>query len=80
MSDPPAAIHVVPAVDGWAVTREGRDVALSHHRSEEEAVEAGREAARREGAPLVVHDASAEVRPDASEDGRTGGDHRAQET
>lgn len=73
MSDPPAAIHVVPAVDGWAVTREGREVALSHHRSEEEAVEAGREAARREGAPFVVHDASGQVRPEPCEGGPSGG-------
>jgi hypothetical protein len=57
----PTAIHVVPAVDGWAVTREGRDPALSHHRSEEEAVQAGREVARREGAPFVAHDASGQV-------------------
>jgi hypothetical protein len=48
-------IHIVPRDDKWAVQREGASRASSIHDRKSEAVEAGRETARRERTELVTH-------------------------
>jgi len=48
-------IHVVPNGVGWAVEREGADRTSSVHRTQQEAIETGRDSARRDKVELVVH-------------------------
>jgi len=49
-------LHVVPSEDGWAVTVEGEDAALSTHGTKKEAVSTGRDAAKeRVPSQLIVH-------------------------
>lgn len=48
-------VHVVPHEDGWAVRREGSDRASSVHATKDEALEQGRDTARRENTELVIH-------------------------
>lgn len=51
-----AAYHVSPHDDGWAVTKEGAERATSVYETKKEAVEGGRELARRHvPSELVVH-------------------------
>ena len=48
--------HVVPREEGWAVTKEGSEQATSLHDTKKEAVEAGRDVAKRhEPSRLIVH-------------------------
>lgn len=48
-------IHVVPREEGWAVRREGATRDSSHHDRKSDAMDAGRETARREHVELVEH-------------------------
>ena len=48
-------IHVVPHKDGWATRKEGSERVGSHHDTQQEAIERGREQAKREQAELVIH-------------------------
>lgn len=47
--------HVVPHDDGWAVRSAGSQRATSIHRTQEEAISAGREIARNQRAELFIH-------------------------
>lgn len=49
-------LHVIPSDDGWTVTMEGEDDAVSTHNTKKEAVSAGRKAAKKHiPSSLVVH-------------------------
>lgn len=48
-------IHVAPHPDGWAVKREGGERASSVHGRKEDALDAGRELARKDEVELVIH-------------------------
>ncbi len=55
-------VHVVPRGDGWAVKREGSDRASKVTETQRQAIHAGRETARREGAELVIHGQNGRIR------------------
>lgn len=48
-------IHVVPHPDGWAVRREGAGKAGSVHETKREALDVGRERAKRHHVELIPH-------------------------
>ncbi|PWG61183.1 DUF2188 domain-containing protein [Sediminicurvatus halobius] len=49
-------IHVVPHEDGgWATRKEGAGRVGSRHETQHEAIDRGRDQARREGVELVIH-------------------------
>ena len=48
-------VHVVPHKDGWATKTEGSDRAGSVHDTQGEAIERGREQAKRERSELRIH-------------------------
>lgn len=48
-------VHVVPHKDGWATRTEGASRAGRIHDTQGEAIEQGREQARREHVELVIH-------------------------
>ena len=48
-------IHVVPRADGWATRKEGSDRAGGVYDTKNEALERGRNQARREQVELVIH-------------------------
>ena len=48
-------IHVVPHADGWATHKEGNERATSVHDTQGEAIERGRDQARRNEVELVIH-------------------------
>lgn len=54
--------HVVPQGDQWAVKREGADRASSVHDTQREAIDAGRDLAKRHETELVVHRPNGEIR------------------
>jgi hypothetical protein len=55
-------VHVVPKGDGWAVKREGSGRASKVTETQREAIQAGRQTARREGAELVIHGQNGRIR------------------
>lgn len=55
-------VHVVPDGDQWALEWEGDGIPASSYLTEEDAVAAGREIARKEAADLEVHGADGEVK------------------
>jgi len=55
-------IHIVPNGSGWAVKREGTPRPLSNHRTQENAQDAGRPVARRDGTELVIHRPNGTIR------------------
>lgn len=55
-------IHVVPHNDQWAVREEGRDQVSSTHRTQQEAIEQGREQARQNHSELVTHRPNGQIR------------------
>lgn len=57
-----APVHVTTHKDGWAVTREGNKRPSSVHRTQKEAVEAGRTAAQRDKTELIVHGKDGHIR------------------
>ena len=57
-----ANIHVVPHGELWAVTREGTAEPLSTHRTEEQAVVAGRATARADKAEFALHGHDGRIR------------------
>ena len=68
------AYHVSPHDDGWAVTREGADRATSVYGTKKEAVEGGRELARRHApSELVVHKQDRSVQETFTYDGMKDG-------
>ena len=55
-------VHVVPHDDHWDVVREGSSRALSSHETQEEAYEAGREAAQRTKGEVLLHGRDGQIR------------------
>lgn len=54
--------HIVPRNDGWAVQREHAERASSVHRTQAEAIEAGRRIAQAEHTELVIHGTDGRIR------------------
>lgn len=54
--------HVVRRPNGWAVKPEGGQRASSVHRTQQEAIEAGRELARNQKSELLVHGRNGRIR------------------
>ena len=54
--------HVVPHEGGWAVRGAGSQRATSVHRTQREAIDAGREVARNQRAELFVHGRDGRIR------------------
>lgn len=55
-------VHIVPTNFGWAVKREGQERPLSRHRTQENADNAARPIARRDGVELVIHGRDGKIR------------------
>lgn len=55
-------VHIVPRTDGWAVRRAGAERDSSHHRTQADAIGAGRGTAQRERTELVIHDRQGRIR------------------
>lgn len=53
-------IHITASGGGWKVTRAGR--AMSEHKTQKAAIDAGRREARRDGADLVMHGRDGRIR------------------
>lgn len=62
MNEQDRRIHVVPDGENWAVEVEGDGVPASSYLTEEDAIAAGRELARKEQADLEVHGADGQVK------------------
>ena len=54
--------HVVPHEGQWAVVGEGNSRATSVHRTQQEAIDAGREIARNQGGELLIHGRDGQIR------------------
>lgn len=54
--------HVVPHADGWAVRGAGSERASSVHRTQEAAINRGRETARQQGTELLIHGQNGRIR------------------
>jgi Uncharacterized protein conserved in bacteria (DUF2188) len=54
--------HIVPREDGWAVRGEGNSRDTSHHGTQGEAIDAGRDIARNQGSELLIHDREGRIR------------------
>lgn len=55
-------VHIVPHSEGWAVRIEGNDRATSVHRTQEQAIDAGRERARRDETEILIHGENGRIR------------------
>ena len=53
-------VHITASGSGWKVTRAGR--AMSEHKTQRAAIEAGRREARRDGVELVTHGRDGRIR------------------
>lgn len=54
--------HVVQREDGWAVRGENNSRDTSHHGTQQEAFEAAREIARRQGSEVFIHGRNGRIR------------------
>ena len=54
--------HVVRHPEGWAVKPAGGDRASSVHKTQQEAIERGREVARNQGTELFIHGRDGKIR------------------
>ncbi len=54
--------HIVPHEEGWAVRGAGSQRATSLHRTQREAIDAGREVARNQRTELFVHGRDGRIR------------------
>ena len=54
--------HVVPHEEGWAVRGAASQRASSVHRTQREAIDAGRQIARNQGSELFVHGRDGRIR------------------
>ncbi|AKF37336.1 DUF2188 domain-containing protein [Yersinia enterocolitica] len=54
--------HVVPHNGEWAVKGEGNGKATSVHRTQQEAIDAGRGIAKNQGSELVIHRPNGQIR------------------
>lgn len=57
-----ANLHVMPHGEGWDVIHEGSRYAESHHTTQDEAIAAGTERARREKVELLIHGRDGQIR------------------
>ncbi|OJY95523.1 MAG: hypothetical protein BGP25_06445 [Lysobacterales bacterium 63-13] len=55
-------VHIVPHSDGWAVKIEGNDRATSVHDTQEQAIESGRDRARRDESEILIHGENGRIR------------------
>lgn len=55
-------VHIVPHSEGWAVKIEGNDRASSVHRTQEQAIDVGRDRARRDSAEILIHGENGRIR------------------
>lgn len=55
-------VHIVPRNGEWAVVRENAERDSSHHGTQAEAIEAGRNTARREGVEILIHRPNGQIR------------------
>jgi len=55
-------IHVVPHKDGWAVKAEGNPEPLSTHKTQSDAVDAGKPVAKSQEGELVIHRPNGQIR------------------
>jgi hypothetical protein len=55
-------VHVVKHDDGWAVKKAGNERASSVHQTQQQAIDAGREAAKAERSELVIHGRDGRIR------------------
>lgn len=55
-------IHVIPRADGWVVRHEGSIRPSSTHKTQREAVDAGRKIASSQSSALVIHRSDGRVR------------------
>jgi Uncharacterized protein conserved in bacteria (DUF2188) len=55
-------IHVVPHNGGWATRREGGQRVSSTHQTQEDASNAARDVARREGGETFIHRPNGQIR------------------
>lgn len=54
--------HVIPYQDGWAVRRENCQRVSSTHKTQSEAIEAGKRIAQRERSDLFIHRPNGKIR------------------
>ena len=54
--------HIVKRDDGWAVRGEGNSRDTSHHDTQADAIDAGRDIARNQGSELFIHDRQGRIR------------------
>ena len=55
-------VHVVQRENGWAVVKEKAERDSSHHRTQADAIEAGKKAAQSERSELVIHGRDGKIR------------------
>jgi hypothetical protein len=55
-------VHVVPHGKGWDVKKEGTSEPSSHHRTQETAVDVGKQIAKNEKSELVIHRPNGQIR------------------
>jgi len=55
-------IHIVQRENGWAVRRERAERDSSHHNTQAEAIEAGRETAARQNVEVLIHGRNGRIR------------------
>jgi len=55
-------IHVVPRNGRWAVVKENAERDSSHHNTQADAIEAGRQTAQRENVELLIHGRDGRIR------------------
>lgn len=58
----PKDVHVVPRDGQWAVVRPGADRDSSHHRTQADAIDAGRKIAQRDRSELLIHGENGQIR------------------
>ncbi len=54
--------HIVPHEGGWAIRGAGSQRATSLHRTQREAIDTGREIARKQGTELFIHGRDGRIR------------------
>ena len=63
MADKKANVHVVPHPDGgWATRREGSERVSGRHDTQQQAIDAGRPAAKRDQVEFFVHGRDGQIR------------------
>ena len=55
-------VHVVPRDSCWAVVREGAERDSSHHATQADAIDAGRNTAQRDRVELLIHGRNGQIR------------------